>query len=666
MQYSRGISTLKTAARSRPRDCYIDETVPRSLSTRLLLAVLLAAGLPFAAFVYFVADFVESRITTENVEFYLQSKAGDVADKINAIILERQRDLEIWSTERTAVAALRPPPAGAGPEFDDATMDNLQNTLNLFCKLKVVYKLLVVFDKFGRAVAWNEIDGRGRPISSHSRNRLAGGDKYDQPWFREAMAGRNSRVDWHLDPLDVEDASAASTKPSDYTFAFSAPIRDQKSGDVVGAFYSLVGWETIQNFVLDPVSTDAARLPVSERYQSGYAFLWLSDADHIIGHRDRGLYGKLVSGSPVNLPQLSQSVANNPNGVVRYDYPAGTEKRAGFRQTLTTEQGGFGWIVGVTLEDEQVFAPARVVRILLTTGASIGIAGLLLWILVLSRAITRPLTELAAEADKIARGDLAARVDPAGPAETVALGRAFNHMAEEIARNREQLVRAEKELAWREMARQVSHEIKNPLTPMKLSISLVEKAWRDKSADFEEILQKSIVSIERQIESLRRIATDFKTFAGSPNRRREIVILSKTLDEVAALYSAQASQRNIKIVRGGAESSVLGDGEELRRAIVNLVDNALQAAPDGSRIDLTIQSAGGFVKMNIHDEGAGIPPAARAKLFTPYFSTRTHGTGLGLAIVRRIAEDHGGRAYWDEHAPSGTTMVIELPEAPAA
>lgn len=620
----------------------------------------LAAGLPFAAFVYFVADFVERRITTENVEFYLQSKVGDVADKLNVMLQERQRDLVIWSTERTATAALREP--------DGENINELRRTLDLFCKLKTVYKLLIVFDRGGRAVAWNGVDAREKPIRKFSQLRIKGADVFNKDWFQRALEGKRGGEDWHLDPLEVEDVATPSSRPEDYSVGLSAPIEDRETGEVLGAFYSLVSWQSIQCQILDPVSTAAAGLPVSERFQTGYAFLWLSDANHIIGHVNRNLYGKLVSEAPVNLPELSNAVRANPNGIVRYDYPAGTEKRAAFQQTTKNDDGGFGWIAGVTLEDEQIFAPAHFVRIVLVSGLVIGILGLLLWILVLSRAITKPLTALAGEAERIAEGDFSARVEPSGPAETVALGRAFNHMAEEIARNREQLVRAEKELAWREMARQVSHEIKNPLTPMKLSISLLEKAWRDKSPEFENILQRSIAAMDKQIESLRRIATDFRTFAGSPNRRREPVSIGRLLDEVVELYMAQAAARNIQIVRTGAEANAPGDAEELRRALVNLTDNAMQAAPDGSRVELAAAVDAAFVKIRVSDQGAGIPAEQREKLFTPYFSTKTHGTGLGLAIVRRIAEDHGGRAWWDASATPGTTMVFELPllRAPAA
>ncbi|MFN0207200.1 MAG: ATP-binding protein [Planctomycetota bacterium] len=633
--------------------------MPRSISTQLLLAVLLAAGLPFAGFVYFVVDVVERRITQENIEFYLQSKAGDLADKINLAIQERRRDLELWSTEPAAIAALRDP-------GEPVTIPQLKRTLDIFCKFKVVYRLLVVFDRSGRAVAWNPTDPQGSDHSPTIQKRLEGADAFHDHWFQAALRAEKSTVGWHLDPLNVEDVSQNTDKPSDYSFAFAAPIFDPDDKQVLGAFYCLVNWTSIQNEILD--FGDHTQ-PGAPAYRSGYAFLWEAGDNRIIGHPNRKLYGTLVAEPPVSLPKLSIAVRDNPNGIVYYHYPENTEKRAAFRQTLTNSEGGFGWIVGVGVEDEEVFAPARIVRFVLTVGMVIGISGLLIWIFITSRAITKPLTELANEAERIAGGDLEARVSPSGPAETVALGRAFNHMAEEIARNREKLVRAEKEAAWREMARQISHEIKNPLTPMKLSISLLEKAWRDRSPEFETILQRSIATIDRQIESLRRIAADFRTFAGAPERKLEKVNLLKIVEEVASLYSAAASEKNVQIKRSGENTIINGDAEELRRAIVNLIDNAVQAAPDHTQVEVKIESEGRTARILVSDDGPGIPEALRSKLFTPYFSTKTHGTGLGLAIVRRIAEDHGGRAYlYDDPRDANsqsprTTMIIELSAA---
>jgi len=609
---------------------------------------------PFAVFVYFVIDFVGRTVTADAAEFYLRNKAADVADKIDLSLRERRLDLLLWVREPTAVEALL-------DRDDAAARERATEALNTLCRVKEVYDLLAVFDASGRPVAWNTQRASGETISEENRLRLEGADVYNARWFIEALGGREVPVDWHRDSLLLKDVTFPSKEPSDYSVGYAAPIRDPARSDtVIGVWYSLLGWRAVQE-LLDRAQIDA-RAVDTERYRSAYAFLWKDDANTIIGHPDRSLYGTYVGGPPVNLPELREAVLKNPDGFHIYDYQ-GKSKRAGFRRTLGAREGGFGWIVGVGVKDEQVFEPARVAGTILLVGSLAAALGLLVTILVVSRTVTRPLVALSQEADRVARGELGARVVPSGPAETAALAQSFNRMAEDLEASREKLVRAEKELAWREMARQVSHEIKNPLTPMKLSIQLLERAWRDRSPEFENILQRAIATIDRQIESLRRIATDFKAFAGSAVHKRENIQIQKLLEDTAALFAAAAESKRVRIVVSSEPATVLGDPEELQRAVVNLLDNALQAAPPETAVDLSARTAHGRVRICVLDRGAGVPAELRPKLFTPYFSTRTHGTGLGLSIVRRIAEDHGGAALLDESTLDGTAMVLELPLA---
>jgi len=625
---------------------------PRPLSTSLLLAILVAVAAPLAAFTTFVHDVVKRRITGEIAEFFLRNKADDVADKINLALRERGRDLRIWCAEPAAIAALRAPD-------DLQARAELVDVLDRLCLLKEVYELLVVVDLDGRAIAWNHHDAHQQPLTPTIQRRITGLDLYETDWFRVAKGGDYRLVDWHIDPLERSDAATPSADPQDYSVGFAGPVRDPATREIVGVWYSLMDWRSIQEEILDRVANSFTTLAPERGYRGGYAFLWKADANTIIGHSDRSLYGREVSGDVVHLPQLHAAVRADPNAMVLYDYPEGRSKRAAFRQT-TPPPKGFGWIVGVGVEDDEMFAPARWLGVILIVGTSAILAGLVLGAVIVSRTVSRPLAALSAEADRIAQGELGARVAPAGPAETVALAHTFNRMAEDLSASRERLVRAEKEAAWREMARQVSHEIKNPLTPMKLSISLLERARREGSPEFDAIFRRSLDTIDRQIASLRQIASDFRAFAGAPQRRRGPVDVAAAMQEAAALYEASAAEKRVHLVRDGEPVRVSADREELVRAIVNLVDNAVSAAPEGSDIQLASRMNDGRVRISVRDDGPGVPAELRSKLFTPYFSTRTHGTGLGLAIVRRIAEDHGGSAYLDDGAP-GTTMVIELP-----
>jgi signal transduction histidine kinase len=235
-------------------------------------------------------------------------------------------------------------------------------------------------------------------------------------------------------------------------------------------------------------------------------------------------------------------------------------------------------------------------------------------------------------------------------------------MAEDLDKSQAALIRAEKDAAWREMARQVSHDIKNPLTPMKLWVQLLERAWNDKSPEFESILRRSCETLDHQIEVLRRSATDFLALAGASSAPAGgAVNVGALLDAVVELYAAVAREGGVAVVRTGSDAVVPGDAHKLQRAFVNLLDNALEAAPRGTTVDIAVEKLDGRVRVTVTDRGAGIDAEARGKLFTPNFSTKSRGTGLGLVNVRWIVEAHGGRVYLDESRRDGTSLVVELP-----
>src|SRR4030095_8057146 len=294
---------------------------PLPLSSRLLIAVIVAIAVPFAALAYFIHDVVEKRITRDMTEFLLKNKARDVADKINLLLQERRRDLRYWSGEGTAVAALRDPES---PEAHDA----LQRSLNRFCIDKEVYDLLLVVDRSGRIVAWNTQDAHESDLSPKVQQRLKGADVYETSWFQSAIDGTSAIVDWHLDPLQQVDVAKTTSDPADFSVGYAAPIRDPGSQEGIGVWYSLLDWSVVQEKILDPVAASFAELSTDGAYGSGYAFLWKADAKTIIGHRDRALYGKSVEEVGTNLGRLQAAVRKNPNAVVTYAYPQRTSKRA--------------------------------------------------------------------------------------------------------------------------------------------------------------------------------------------------------------------------------------------------------------------------------------------------------------------------------------------------
>jgi nitrogen fixation/metabolism regulation signal transduction histidine kinase len=234
-------------------------------------------------------------------------------------------------------------------------------------------------------------------------------------------------------------------------------------------------------------------------------------------------------------------------------------------------------------------------------------------------------------------------------------------MAADLAASREQLIRAEKEAAWREMARQIAHEIKNPLTPMRLQTSLLQKAYEDRSPDFPRIFAQTTETILTHVEALRRIASDFSSFAGLPQRRPEPVSVASIVEDCLNLYAGWAKEKHIDMTHGGDDGTVLADREELRRLFINLLENAFEASGPGGRIRVVSRRDDAMLQVDVTDSGTGIPAEVQARLFEPYFSTKTTGTGLGLAICHRIVTElHGTIALISEASP-GTTARVRLP-----
>ncbi|MEZ4396983.1 MAG: ATP-binding protein [Candidatus Krumholzibacteriia bacterium] len=224
-----------------------------------------------------------------------------------------------------------------------------------------------------------------------------------------------------------------------------------------------------------------------------------------------------------------------------------------------------------------------------------------------------------------------------------------------------ELIRSQKLAAWSEMARQVAHEIKNPLTPIKLSAQMVERAWRDGRDDFASILDESLSSIAEQVEILRNIASEFSQFG------RRQALTAERVDAAALLREILAPYRDALDVdwQGPASLPVRADREALRKVLLNLVENAREAMEGAGRLEVSLaaEDAQGLAGVLLRDFGTGIPGEALDRLFEPYFSTKTRGTGLGLAISAQLVEEMGGRLRLENHPAGGAVARLELPGA---
>jgi nitrogen fixation/metabolism regulation signal transduction histidine kinase len=233
---------------------------------------------------------------------------------------------------------------------------------------------------------------------------------------------------------------------------------------------------------------------------------------------------------------------------------------------------------------------------------------------------------------------------------------------EELAFTAEQLAQSERESAWREMAKQVAHEIKNPLTPMKLSIQQLLRTYDPSDPNSRAKLERVAQSIIEQIDALTTIANEFSNFAKLPQLKRSEVDLPELCRNVLAIFESEYSC-SFTFTCSESVPLVNGDREQLMRVLNNLIKNAVQAIPESRKgeIELTVTVQSEYITVSVKDNGVGISKEERSKLFVPYFTTKSTGTGLGLAMVKQIIENHGGSVYVASEKGKGSTFTFELP-----
>ena len=225
------------------------------------------------------------------------------------------------------------------------------------------------------------------------------------------------------------------------------------------------------------------------------------------------------------------------------------------------------------------------------------------------------------------------------------------------------LIRAQKVAAWREVARRLAHEIKNPLTPIQLCAERMRRHFSGAPAQTRGLVEECTTTIVGEVESLKELVDEFSQFARMPAPRATTTDLHALLADALALYTGIFSEVEIVPRFAAALPKVSVDPEQMRRVIINVVDNAIEAMDQRGTIEIETQHepANSLVRIIIADNGPGIPAAERDKLFLPYYSTKQRGSGLGLAIVRRIVAEHGGSIDVTDNVPHGTRFAIELP-----
>lgn len=344
--------------------------------------------------------------------------------------------------------------------------------------------------------------------------------------------------------------------------------------------------------------------------------------------------------------ELDAAFAGTPSASVLFRGRDGALYKSGYARVSSE------FAVGVDAAASFYEQLARFRRTLFGVGAfgALAVVALSVWA---ARLLVRPLRDLARAAERIGAGDLRQRVDVPSRDE---VGR----VAETLEAMREQLQSRDERTQM--MLAGIAHEVRNPLAGMALYAGLL----RDELAGDEDKLGH-VQKIERELSHLKTIVSDFLEYARRPKPELRAHDLRELLAEVRELARAQAEARQVEVALEAEAARAACDAGQLRRALLNLAHNAVQACPsDGSgKVSIGLRRDGGRVIVTVSDTGAGIPPEALEKIWAPFYTTKQQGTGLGLAFVRDIARDHGARLDVESAPGRGTTFTLALPEAPA-
>jgi len=281
----------------------------------------------------------------------------------------------------------------------------------------------------------------------------------------------------------------------------------------------------------------------------------------------------------------------------------------------------------------------------------------------ISNYVTRPLKLIQDKLGKIQLGKANEPIDWADDDEIGNLVKEYNRMIEELTKSADLLARSERESAWREMAKQVAHEIKNPLTPMKLSVQHLQRMWNDKSPDMDDKIQRITATLIEQIDTLSSIAGAFSSFAKMPKPNNEKVSLDAILQSTVNLFKEQSDTTIQYVNHANDETFIFADKEQLLRVFNNLLKNAIQSIPEKIEgkiiVELTVEDDQYVVK--VKDNGNGISDEVVNKIFTPNFTTKSTGMGLGLAMAKSIVESSEGKIWFETKEGKGTTFYVSIP-----
>ncbi|MFY9843817.1 MAG: sensor histidine kinase [Terriglobales bacterium] len=354
-------------------------------------------------------------------------------------------------------------------------------------------------------------------------------------------------------------------------------------------------------------------------------------------------------------------------------------------QGQTTPSGANRQLLGVLLVGSSRRPLIELQRQIISTALLVGGGGILVAVLAslwFAARVTRPVVSLAEAARRVAAGDLRAKVEVESSDELGELATSFNRMTEDLLQQKDRTLQAERVAAWRELARRLAHELKNPLFPLQVTVENLVRAKQKSPAMFEEVFQEGTATLLAEINNLKAIIGRFSEFSRMPQPQRRPTQVNDVVQSVLRVFQAQLqvdgrgndrgrsndraddNEKNPISVRTELEEAlpeISADPDLLHRALQNLVLNAIDVMPQGGELSIRTRDRGEWIEISVSDTGSGLTAEECGRLFTPYYTTKQHGTGLGLAIAQSVVSDHGGKISVESTKEKGSTFRIELP-----
>ncbi len=421
-------------------------------------------------------------------------------------------------------------------------------------------------------------------------------------------------------------------------------------------FYLIGGQRLDQDFLATLVLPATMRALLYRNLEQGFVAFALTDSHGPASQAD--LFAPLITEVQRTHRELQETINS------------GSNRKANFEAfdaiPLVGRQGDLLAVLLVGSSRQDLVQMLNFIRALaLLVAGGVILVGLVLgwWV---SARVTRPIEQLAKGAREVAAGHWGVRVEVHSRDEIGQLANTFNEMTRQLAEQRERLVQTERVAAWRELARRLAHELKNPLFPLQLTVENLQRARGQTSEQFDEVFFESTATLRAELENLKAIVSRFSDFAKMPAPEFEPVDLNDFVRSVVKLFEPQLCAVGRppitpELYLDEDLARPQADPILLRRALENLVLNSLDAMPTGGTLTVRTSQHNGSVRLDVSDTGAGLTPEECARLFTPYYTSKQHGTGLGLAIVQSVVSDHGGKISVESAPGAGATFRIELP-----